>query len=53
MKERFEAWLTAWLGLFANLVVIISYCHWQPTWDFLLMIRHNKRDLKKEIKERK
>lgn len=41
-KVRFNMWLTAWLALACAIVVILTFCHYQPDWDLKFWLKDTK-----------
>ena len=42
-KKRFDMWITAWLAFACSIIVILTFCHYQPKWDLKFWLRDPKR----------
>lgn len=41
-RKKFDMWITAWLALVCSIIVILTFCYWQPAWDLKFWLREKK-----------
>jgi len=49
-RKRLDMWVTAWLALACAIVVILTFCYYQPKWDLKFWLRNTK-EAKKEARK--